>query len=117
MEKVRVGVVGTGAISGAYLGMAKNFPIVEIAACADMNLEAAKKKAAEFNIPKVCSVEELLEDDSIEVVLNLTVPKAHVPIALRAIKAGKHTYAEKPLGIDRKEGEKLIAAAKKKKLR
>src|SRR3954465_13944247 len=88
-DKVRVGVIGTGAISGAYLGMAKNFPVVEMAACADVNLEAAKKKAAEFQIQRVCSVDELLADKSIHVVLNLTIPKAHVPIAMRAIDAGK----------------------------
>src|SRR4051812_9664736 len=111
-EKVRVGVIGTGAISGAYLGMAKNFPVVEMAACADMNLEAAKKKAAEFQIPRVCSVDELFADKSIDIVLNLTVPKAHVPIAMRAIESGKHTYAEKPLGIDRGEARKLLEAAK-----
>lgn len=116
-KAVRVGVIGTGAISGAYLGMAKNFPIVEMAACADVNLEAAKKKADEFGIPKVCSVDEMLADESIEVILNLTVPKAHVPIAMRAIEAGKHTYAEKPLGINRDEAKDMLAAAKKKKLR
>jgi predicted dehydrogenase len=116
-ERVRVGVIGTGAISGAYLGMAKNFPLVEIAACADMDIEAAKKKAEDFQIPKVCTVDQLLADDSIEIVLNLTIPKAHVPIGLRAIEAGKHTYAEKPLGIDREEGRKLLDAAKKKNLR
>ena len=116
-EKVRVGVIGTGAISAAYLGMAKNFPIVEMAACADMNLEAAKKKAEEFNIPKVCTVDELLKDDSIQLVLNLTIPKAHVPVAMKIIEAGKHMYVEKPLGIDREEGRKLVEAAKKKNLR
>ena len=117
VEKVRVGVVGTGAISGAYLGMAQNFPIVEIAACADLNLEAAKQKAAEFHIPRVCTVDELFADPSIEVVLNLTVPKAHVPIAIQAIQAGKHTYAEKPLGINRDEAAAMLDAAAKKQLR
>jgi predicted dehydrogenase len=116
-EKVRMGVVGCGAISAAYFGMAKNFPIVEVAACADMNREAAEKRAAEFGVPKVCSVEELLADPSIEVVLNLTVPKAHVPVSLATIEAGKHTYLEKPLGVDREDGRKLIAAAKAKGLR
>jgi predicted dehydrogenase len=97
--------------------MAKNFPVVEMAACADVNLEAAKKKAEEFQIPRVCSVDELLADKSIDVVLNLTVPKAHVPIAMRAIEAGKHTYAEKPLGIDREEARKMLDAARAKQLR
>src|SRR5215471_1315179 len=104
MDKVRIGVIGCGAISGAYLGMAKNFPLVEVAACSDMNLEAARKKAAEFGVAKVCGVDELLADKSIEVVLNLTVPKAHVPVGKKILEAGKHTYAEKPLGIDREEG-------------
>src|SRR4029079_1257409 len=115
--RVRVGVIGTGAISGAYLGMAKNFPLVEIAACADLNLDAARAKAREFQIAKACSVDELLADRSIEIVLNLTVPKAHVPIALRALEAGKHTYCEKPLGVDRAEGQKLVEAANRAKLR
>jgi predicted dehydrogenase len=116
-EKVRVGVIGCGAISGAYLGMAKNFPIVEIAALADLDIERAKEASQKFGVGKACSVDQLIADPSLEIVLNLTVPKAHVPIALRVIEAGKHTYAEKPLGIDRTEGEKLLAAAKKKKLR
>ena len=65
-DKVRVGVIGCGEISGAYLGMAKNFPIVEIAACADLNLDAAKQKAAEYGIPKVCTVDEIIDDPSIQ---------------------------------------------------
>jgi len=96
--------------------MAKNFPVVEMAACADLNLEAAKQKATEFGIPKVCTVDELIADPSIEIILNLTIPRAHVPVGLQAIAAGKHTYAEKPLGIDRAEGRKLIDAASAKKL-
>jgi predicted dehydrogenase len=117
MDKVRVGVIGCGAISGAYLGMAKNFPLVEMSACADLNPAAAKSKAEQFGIPKVCSVDELLKDPSIEIVLNLTVPKAHVPIGLQAVAAGKHMYAEKPLGIDREDARKLIDAARQKGVR
>ncbi len=116
MDKVRMGVIGCGAISGAYLGMAKNFPVVEVVAVADVVRENAEKKAAEFNVPRVLSVDELLADPSIELVLNLTVPKAHLPVAMRCLEAGKHTYAEKPLGIDREEGRKVIAYARQKKL-
>ena len=76
-KTVRVGLIGCGAISGAYLKHAKSFPILDIVACADINLDAAKRKAEEFGIPKACSVGKLLQDDSIEIVLNLTIPKAH----------------------------------------
>ena len=114
---LKVGVIGTGAISGAYLGMAKNFPRVEIAACADLNLESAKAAAEKFGIGKACTVEELLKDDSLEIILNLTIPKAHVPVGIQILQAGKHTYAEKPLGINKEEGKELLAVAKKAKKR
>ncbi len=118
MQKpVNVGVVGVGKISDAYLGMAKNFPIVKMAAVADLDPVRAKAQADKYGIPKVYTVKEMMNDDSIEIILNLTIPKAHVPVGLAAIKAGKHMYAEKPLGTDRKDGLKLMTAAKKAKLR
>jgi predicted dehydrogenase len=114
MKPVKVGVIGCGAISGAYLGMSKSFPVVEIAACADLNVDAAKGAAEKFGIPKVSSVDELIADPAIEIILNLTVPKAHVPISLRAVEKGKHVYLEKPLGVNRSEGQQLMDAARKK---
>ena len=83
----------------------------------DLDSSKAKEAAEKFSIPKVLSVEQLIADPSIEIVLNLTVPKAHVPISLAALEAGKHTYLEKPLGIDRTDGKKVIDLAKKKNLR
>jgi len=117
MERVRVGVVGCGAISAAYFKMAPRLPILEMAACADLDPEKARARAAEFAVPKVCSVAELLADPTIDVVLNLTVPKAHVPIALQALEQGKHTYAEKPFGVNREEGRKLLDDASARGLR
>src|SRR5262249_10875963 len=99
-----------------YLGMSRNFSIVEMAACADLNMDAARAKAAEFNVPRVCTVDELLVDPSIEVILNLTVPKAHTEIALRSLEAGKHTYAEKPLAVSRSDGQKILEKSRAKKL-
>jgi predicted dehydrogenase len=116
-EPVRVGVIGCGAISGAYFGMAANFPIVEIAACADLDLERARSAAAQHGVPRVLSVDQLLADRSIELVLNLTVPRAHAAIAIAALEAGKHTYSEKPLGIDREEGQRVMRLAAAKNLR
>jgi predicted dehydrogenase len=116
-KKVRVGVVGCGAISGAYLGMAKNFPDVEMAACADLDESRAKAAAEKHDIPRVLSVDQLIQDKGIEIVLNLTIPKAHAPLAIHALEAGKHTYCEKPLGVGREEGKKIIDLAKARNLR
>lgn len=111
MSPVRIGVLGCGAISPAYFSAAKNFPILQIVACADINHEAAVHRAQEFHVPRACSVVELLADSSVEVILNLTVPRAHAPTSIAAIEAGKHVYLEKPLGITRDEGERLMSAA------
>ena len=116
-ERVRVGVVGCGAISAAYFKMAPGLPILEMAACADLDVEKARARAAEFGIPRACAVDELIGDDSIEIILNLTVPKAHAPVALQALGAGKHTYAEKPLAVTREEGRQVLEAARRRGLR
>ena len=117
MRTTKIGVIGCGNISGAYFKAGLTFKNLEIAACADLDLARAKAKAEEFKIPKACTVQELLADKEIEIVVNLTIPKAHAAVALAAIAAGKHVYGEKPLAVTRKEGQKILAAAKAKKLR
>ncbi len=83
-DRIRIGVVGCGSISGAYLGMAKNFPVIEVVACADLELERARNKAAQFGVPRALDVDQLLKSPDVDLVLNLTIPKAHAEVALRA---------------------------------
>ena len=116
-EPIHIGVIGCGRISGAYLWMARHFPGVELTACADLELSIAQAKAAEYGIAKGCSVDELLNDDRIDLVLNLTTPKAHFPIAMAALAHGKHAYSEKPLGINRDEGTQILAEAARRNLK
>ena len=63
-QPIRIGIIGCGAISGAYLKTCKQFPMLEIAACADINRQTAEKKAAEFGVGRVLSVDEMLADKS-----------------------------------------------------
>jgi len=116
MEKVGIGIIGCGNISGAYLTAMKSFPILDIRGVADLNRELAEAKAAEFGL-KAVSIDALFADPTVEIIVNLTVPKAHVAVALQAIDAGKHTYSEKPLGINFVEGKKLADAASTRGLR
>jgi predicted dehydrogenase len=81
-----------------------------------MNPAAAEARAKEYGL-KAMSVDALLADPAVEIVLNLTIPKAHVAVGLQALKAGKHVYSEKPLGVVFKDGKKLIDFAAKQKLR
>lgn len=113
----KVGLIGCGAISATYLQNAKKFAAFEIAACADVRLEAAKARAKEYGVPKACSVEELLADPEIEVVLNLTPHLVHGEVSIAALEAGKSIYNEKPMAVYREEGQKMLALAESKGLR
>lgn len=116
MDKVGIGVIGCGTISGAYLTAAKIFPVLQVHALADIDPAAAEKRAKEFGF-RATSIDSLLADPEIEIVVNLTVPQAHVEIARQALAAGKHTYSEKPIAIDVDEGVTLLEEARAKGLR
>ncbi len=116
-SRTRIGVIGCGNISPIYLQAGKRFEILEVAACADIDLPRAKARAAEFGIPKACSVEELLADPDIDIVVNLTIPKAHGPVGLTVLQAGKSVYNEKPLAALREEAQPLLTTARERRLR
>ncbi|MBI1773894.1 MAG: Gfo/Idh/MocA family oxidoreductase [Proteobacteria bacterium] len=116
MKRVGVGIIGCGNISEAYLKAAPGFPILDIRGLADIRAAAAEARANAFGL-KAMSIEALLDDPSIELVINLTIPVAHVEVSLRAIEAGKHVHSEKPLGIATAEAKRLLNAAAKRKLR
>ncbi|HEY0791198.1 MAG TPA: Gfo/Idh/MocA family oxidoreductase [Chthoniobacterales bacterium] len=107
---MRVGIIGTGNISSAYLRASERFPQIAMVACADLRLELARKRAAEFSL-RAEDVEALLQDAEIDVVLNLTTPASHVPINLAALQAGKHVYSEKPFGTSLAQARPVIDLA------
>jgi len=109
--KINIGVIGCGMISGNYLETLKSFEVINVAACADLNMERAKLKAAHYHVPRACSVDELLATPEIEIVVNLTTPGAHAEIGMAAIAAGKSLYNEKPLAVSRAEARQLLDAA------
>ncbi|WP_174887620.1 Gfo/Idh/MocA family protein [Cohnella herbarum] len=118
MRKVKVGIIGTGQISGIYLkNLTETFDaIVEVKAVADKVVELARKRAEQFGIPNAWTVEELLADPEIEIVLNLTAPVVHAEINLLALRAGKHVYTEKPFALTREDADEVLQVADKKGL-
>lgn len=113
MDRVGIGIIGCGNISEAYLKAAATFPILDVRGVADLRPEAARARADAFGV-EAMTVDELLADPAIEIVVNLTTPLAHVEVGLRAIDAGKHVHSEKPLGVRTSEARALLdrAAAK-----
>ncbi|MGN6548927.1 MAG: Gfo/Idh/MocA family protein [Pararhizobium sp.] len=110
-----VGVIGCGNISVTYLKYAPLFKGLRIVACADIDPAAAKARAAEFDV-EAESVEALLANPAVDVVINLTIPSAHFDVSRRALEAGKHVYSEKPLVLSLEDGESLRALAREKGL-
>lgn len=113
---VNIGVIGCGAISGIYLQAPNTFPILNITACADLDTAKAQATAEEHNI-QARTVEELLADPEIEIVLNLTIPGAHAEIGLAALHHGKSVYSEKPLALTTEQGAPLLEVAARNNLR
>lgn len=116
MQRVKIGVVGCGQISGAYFRRFPQFDMLECVACADLDMERARASAEEFGLQKACAVDELLADPDIRIVVNLTIPQAHHAVAMAALEAGKCVHGEKPLTVSREEGRDLLAAAEAKGL-
>ncbi|MFP3464208.1 Gfo/Idh/MocA family protein [Leifsonia sp. SIMBA_070] len=114
---VGVGVIGAGVISNQYLENLTAFPDLDVRFVADIDLERAKAQAEKFGVPGSGTVEELLADDGIEIVVNLTIPKVHVEVALQALAAGKNVWSEKPFALDRASGQELLEAAHSRGLR
>ena len=116
MNKVfKVGLIGCGHISETYFRAEKYFNNIKIVKCADINHRIALKCAKTYKI-KALSVRELLKDQEVEIILNLTIPKAHYQIAKQSLLSGKHVYSEKPMAINFKDGKDLLQIAKKRKL-
>ena len=116
MNKIfKVGLIGCGHISETYFkghDLFNNFKIVK---CADINNENANKCSETYGI-KASSVEELLNDPEIEIILNLTIPRAHYEVAKKSLENGKHVYSEKPMAVNFSDGQELLNLSKSKDL-
>jgi predicted dehydrogenase len=108
---VGVGLIGAGVISTQYLENLTVFPDLEVRFIADLEVDRAAAQAERFGVPGSGAVDELLSDDGIEIVVNLTIPRVHVEVALQIVAAGKHVWSEKPFALDRESGQQLLDAA------
>ena len=111
---VNVGIVGAGYISDIYLtNLTNRFDNVRVVAVADLMIERAQAQAAKYGIGAM-SVDAMLADPEIELIVNLTIPLAHAEVALAAVRAGKSVYNEKPLTASREDGRRLLDLAQER---
>lgn len=112
MTVFNVGVVGIGDISDVYIRNLRQYDVVRVLGCVGRRPCAAQEKATQHGLPNAYeSVEALLDDPDIHIVLNLTTPEVHGAINLAALRADKHVYSEKPLAATTKEGADIVRLA------
>jgi len=106
-----IGLIGCGNIAETYFRAQDYFNNIKFVACADKFSEVSKKCADQYNI-KSLTVDEIIHDTNVDVILNLTIPQAHFEISKLALEAGKHVYSEKPMSIKYDEANELVNLAK-----
>lgn len=112
MKQSKIGMIGCGMISEVYAkNITERFGDLQLVACADLRMEAAQARAEQFGA-KAMTVDELLADPDIDIVLNLTIPDQHAAVSMAALKAGKNVYSEKPLAIHMQDAKELVEYAK-----
>jgi predicted dehydrogenase len=108
---VGIGVIGAGTISDTYLENLTSFADTDVLAIGDIVPEAAREKAAKYDVPAAGDVASVLDHPGVEIVVNLTIPAAHAEVASQVIAVGKHVWNEKPLALDRDSAERLLRDA------
>lgn len=112
MDKIRIGIIGAGLIAGIHMEEYSHMPDVELVAVCDMFEEKAAEAARKYSIPHVYSdYRKLLERDDIDAVDVCLHNALHAPVTVDALRAGKHTYCEKPIADSYKNGLAMVTAA------
>ena len=108
---VGIGLVGAGNISTQYLTNLATYPEVKVVAIDDVILDRARDQATTFGVGTFGGAEVVFDNPEVEIVINITPPEVHLQVSLQAIRAGKHVWSEKPLGLDLTAARALLDEA------
>ena len=110
---VRIAFAGCGFIADDYIDTLSNFPELELVGVMDRDNERASKFGKFYGIDTYASIEALVTDPQVDVVVNLTNPESHYEVSKTSLEHGKHVYTEKPLATKISEAEELVEIAEK----
>jgi predicted dehydrogenase len=108
---MRIGLVGCGFVADLYMSSLALHPGIEVSGAFDVDAKRLSTFTQAHRIASFASLESLLGDERIEVVVNLTAPQAHFEVSRAALLAGKHVYSEKPLATELSEAKQLVQLA------
>lgn len=109
---IGVGIIGAGNISTQYLTNLTSYPDVEVVAIDDLIVERAQAQAEKFGVPTWGGENTVLNTPGVDIVVNITPPEVHIEVSTKAVRAGKHVWSEKPLGLDLEAARALLDEAK-----
>lgn len=113
---MRIGFVGCGHAGDGYLNSLKKYPHLQLVAVTDRDQKRLAQFAGHYSVKTYPTVQELLGDPSIELIVNLTSPSSHFEVSKACLEAGKHVYSEKPMTMNFPEGQTLVELANEKGL-
>ena len=111
---MRFAMVGCGYVAEFYAKTLPNHPNLELAGVFDNDPERSRHSAKRYGVRCYSSLEEVLNDTTVQLVANLTNPRSHYGVTKAALEAGKHVYSEKPLGMCLREAEELVELAEER---
>lgn len=117
MNKLKTVIVGCGNIATAYAEQISKYGGIELAGFSDLMPERAREFAEKYGGKAYASLDEVLADESVRLIVNLTIHHAHVGVITRSLEAGKHVHSEKPLATSGADAKRLVELAASKGLR
>lgn len=113
---MRLGIIGCGFVADYYMNTLGGHPELKLVGVYDRSPQAAARFSSFHKVPAYRSLDELLADPQIELVVNLTNPRSHYEVSRACLQAGKHVYSEKPLAMQMSEARALVELAERKGL-
>src|ERR1700724_1766870 len=111
---MNIAVIGCGWVADAYGKTLENYPELKLVGAYDNNRENLESFSRRWSAKQYLSLEQALNDPSVEMVLNLTNPRSHYEVTKMCVEAGKHVYSEKPLAMDAAAARELVDLAARK---
>jgi predicted dehydrogenase len=116
-KRLGIGIIGCGNIAEPYARDIAAYPEVKLVGVSDLEFQRASELANKYHCKAFGSNDELLADESIDLVVNLTIHHAHPTVVTQCLEAGKHVHSEKPLALTYQEAQALVGLAREKGLR
>lgn len=113
---MRVAIVGCGFVADYYVRTLPGHPELELVGVMDRDAERAERFARYYSLSRYESLDDLLADPRVEIILNLTNPSSHYEVSRRALLAGRHVYSEKPMAMRFDEAKELVELAESRRL-